>query len=48
VTDRELYDHQVDPDETVNRAVDDRQTEVVRKLALSLSQQFPASALPSP
>ena len=48
VTDRELYDHQVDPDETVNRAVDDRQAEVVRKLALRLGQQFPESALPSP
>lgn len=44
---RELYDHQVDPDESVNRAGDTQLAETVRILSARLAQQFPPHALPA-
>ena len=46
VQERELYDHQVDSAETVNRVGDVRLAEIVRELAAGLARQFPPAALP--
>lgn len=48
VNDRELYDHQADPAETVNRVGDVRLAEIVQELAAGLARQFPPAALPAP
>jgi iduronate 2-sulfatase len=48
VQDRELYDHQADPAETVNRVGDVRLAEIVQELAAGLARQFPPAALPAP
>jgi len=48
VQDRELYDHQADPAETVNRVGDVRLAEIVQELAAGLARQFLPAALPAP
>ena len=46
VQERELYDHQVDSAETVNRVGDVRLAKIVQELAAGLARQFPPAALP--
>jgi iduronate 2-sulfatase len=44
----ELYDHRIDPDETINRAGDATLVADRTALARRLARQFPSRALPTP